>query len=155
MHSKFFQTSSRNGHQRRLPNTSLQDIPTGLAEIIVDPRDKGKCRLWDSDTNPDEKAIREARDAAAAEAMAAAAAEGAQVNAEELDVDMPEALPANLPGANRLAAPLPNGVDIRPTLPLYDRLRQLDQERADGVNQIPAAQQHANVALNIHNGRIR
>lgn len=50
---------------------------------------------------------------------------------------------------------MPNGVDIRPTLPLYDRLRQLDQERADGVNQIPAAQQHANVALNIHNGRIR
>lgn len=78
MHSKFFQTSSRNGHQRRLPNTSLQDIPTGLAEIIVDraleassyehfdrqrsnysaaARDKGKCRLWDSDTNPDEKAV--------------------------------------------------------------------------------------------------
>lgn len=86
--------------------------------------------------------IRKARDAAAAEAMAAAAAEGAQVNAEELDVDMPEALPANLPrrplrflcymrlahadqlptGANRLAAPLPNHFDIQPILPLYDRL---------------------------------
>ncbi|KAE8540681.1 hypothetical protein D1P53_003045 [Cryptococcus gattii VGV] len=118
-------------------------------------RDKGKCRLWDSDTNPDEKAIRAARDAAAAEAMAAAAAEGAQVNAEELDVDMPEALPASLPGANRLVAPLPNHFDIQPILPRYDRLRQLGQERVDRVDQMPAAQQHANVALNIHNGRIR
>lgn len=117
--------------------------------------------------------IRAARDAAAAEAMAAAAAEGAQVNAEELDVDMPEALPVNLPGrpsrflcymrlahadqlptgANRLAAPLPNHFDIQP-LPLYDRLRQLGQERVDRVDQMPAARQHANVALNINNGHI-
>ncbi|KIR76730.1 E3 ubiquitin-protein ligase RNF216 [Cryptococcus gattii EJB2] len=118
-------------------------------------RDKGKCRLWDSEANPDEKAIRAARDAAAAEAMAAAAAEGAQVNAEELDIDMPEALPTNLPGANHLAAPLPNHLVIQPILPLYDRLRQLGQERVDRVDQMPAAQQHANVALNIHNGHIR
>lgn len=119
--------------------------------------------------------IRAARDAAAAEAMAAAAAEGAQVDAEELDIDMPEALPTNLPGrplcflcymrlahadqlltgANRLAAPLPNHLVIQPILPLYDRLRQLGQERVDRVDQMPAAQQHANVALNIHNGHIR
>lgn len=50
--------------------------------------------------------IRAARDAAAAEVMAAAAAEGDQVNAEELNVDMPEARPGHFAIGNRhLAIP--------------------------------------------------
>lgn len=133
--------------------------------------------------------IRAARDAAAAEVVAAAAAEGAHVNAEELNVDLPEArpghiaignrqldMPANIPGkpfafpsviralhiadqlsseANRLAALLPNEVDIQPILQLYARLRQLRQERADRADQIPAVQHHANIDLYFYNRRIR
>lgn len=50
---------------------------------------------------------------------------------------------------------MPNDVDIQPILQLDARLRQLRQERADRANQIPAAQQHANVVLNNYNGHIR